>query len=179
MRNRLLLAGTLSVILVLTAAPLGAQTPQGPPPPGMQGQQPHGPWPKPKNLKILPKNISHDDLMKVMHGFAGSLGVKCDFCHEAGADPRHLNFASDAKPEKKIARTMMRMTGTINKKYLSKVDVKEAKPEETHVSCGTCHRGHKIPAVFVPPPEHHHGMPGMPGPGGAAKSGPGGGAKPE
>lgn len=131
----------------------------------------HGPWPKPKNLKILPKNISHDDLMKVMHGFAGSLGVKCNFCHAAGADPHHLDFASDAKPQKRIARTMMRMTGAINKKYLAKVDVPEAKPEQTHVTCGTCHRGHDIPVVFVPPPEPKHGRPGgmMPGPGGPPK----------
>ena len=168
MRNRLFLAGILSAALVVTVAPLGAQTPQGPPA-GMQGP-PHGPMPKPKNLKILPKNISHHDLMKVMHGFAGELGVKCNFCHAAGADPHHLDFASDAKPEKRIARTMMRMNATINKKYLAKVDVPKAKPEQTHVTCGTCHRGHSIPVVFVPPPEPKHGGPhGMP-PGGPPKA---------
>ena len=37
------------------------------------------------NLKVLPKNISHDDLGKVMHGFNNALGVKCNFCHAASA----------------------------------------------------------------------------------------------
>lgn len=124
--------------------------------------RPRGPMPKPKNLQVLPKDISHDQLMKVMHGFAGSLGVKCEFCHEPGPQPRHLDFASDAKPQKRIARTMLRMTMTINDKYLSQVDNPDAKPDQKHVTCGTCHRGQKMPAVFVLPPEHKHGMPGGP-----------------
>ncbi|MHB8389711.1 MAG: c-type cytochrome [Acidobacteriaceae bacterium] len=163
MQIRFFLAGVFSVALVLTVQPVRAQTPPEPPA-GMNG--PHGPWPKPTNLHVLPKNISHDDLMKVMHGFTGSLGVKCNYCHAPGTQPRHLDFASDAKPEKRIARTMIRMTREINKKYLSEVNVAEAKPEQKNVTCGTCHRGHDIPVVFVPPPEHEHGMPGgMPPPG--------------
>ena len=35
--------------------------------------------PKYKNLKILPKNISKEDLDKVMDGFKEALGVKCSF----------------------------------------------------------------------------------------------------
>ena len=64
-----------------------------------------------KNLKILPKNISHDDLDKVMDGFKAALGVKCNFCHAPYKDSatRHLNFASDEKPEKNTARKMMRI----------------------------------------------------------------------
>lgn len=166
MQLKFLLTGIFSAALVLTAPLLRAQTPQGPPP-GPGG--PQGPWPKPTNLHVLPKNISHDDLMKVMHGFAGSLGVKCNYCHAPGAQPKHLDFASDAKPEKRIARTMLRMTQEINKKYLSQVNVADAQPEQKNVTCGTCHRGHDIPVAFVPPPEHEHGMPGGPPPGGAPK----------
>ena len=143
MRKSFLFSG---IFLTLVALPLNAQTASGM----------HPPMPKPKNLKILPKDISHDQLMKVMHGFSGSLGVKCGFCH-VQTGPRDMNFASDAKPEKRIARTMMRMTHEIDTKYMAKVQVPDTPVEQQHVSCGTCHRGQKIPAVFVPPPEHGHG----------------------
>ena len=99
-----------------------------------------------KNLKILPKNISHDDLDKVMDGFKEALGVKCNFCHAADKDSTQhkLDFASDQKPEKNIARGMMKMTGKINKKYFSynKNDQGESIPT---VSCMTCHRGSAHP----------------------------------
>jgi hypothetical protein len=36
---------------------------------------------KAKNLKVLPKNISKEDLDKVMDGFKASLGVRCNYCH--------------------------------------------------------------------------------------------------
>ncbi|HTU51718.1 MAG TPA: c-type cytochrome [Acidobacteriaceae bacterium] len=156
MQNRYVAAGILSAALILTPQTIRPQTPQAL---SAETHGPHGPWPKPTNLHVLPKNISHDDLMKVMHGFTGSLGVKCNYCHAAAAQPRHLDFASDAKPEKRIARTMMRMTRQINQKYLSQVNVADAKPEQKHVTCGTCHRGHDIPVVFVAPPEHKPGMP--------------------
>lgn len=156
MQNRYAVAGILSAALTLAPQPLRSQIPQGPP---ADVHGPHGTWTKPKNLHVLPKSISHDDLMKVMHGFAGSLGVKCNYCHAAAAKPHHLDFASDAKPEKRIARTMMRMTRRINKKYLSRVNLVDAKPEQKEVTCGTCHRGHEIPVMFVAPPEHKPGMP--------------------
>lgn len=156
MQSRCVVAGILSAAFILTSQQLRPQTPQSP---SIEVHGPHGPWPKPTNLHVLPKNISHDDLMKVMHGFTGSLGVKCNYCHAAGAQPHHLDFASDAKPEKRIARTMMRMTTQINKKYLARVNVAETKPEQKQVTCGTCHRGHDLPMVFVAPPEHKPGMP--------------------
>ena len=100
----------------------------------------------PKNLKVLPKNISHDDLEKVMDGWKAALGVKCNFCHAPSADStsHHLDFASDAKPEKNIARHMYKMTGRINKKYFS-----FAKDDNgatiAVISCITCHRGSPHP----------------------------------
>src|SRR5690242_14300486 len=70
------------------------------------------------NLKVLPKDISHDDLEKVMHEWSNSLGSKCNFCHAAQKDnAQRLDFASDEKPEKGIARNMFKMTGRINKKF--------------------------------------------------------------
>ena len=98
-----------------------------------------------KNLKILPKNISDDDLDKVMDGFKEALGVKCNFCHAASKDSSDkLDFPSDEKPEKSIARHMMRMTIKINKKYFSfnKDSLGAVVPA---ISCITCHRGDPHP----------------------------------
>lgn len=99
------------------------------------------------NLKILPKNISHDDLVKVMDNFKDALGVRCNFCHapENGDSTSHkLDFASDAKPEKNIAREMMKMTNKINKKYFSFNKDPEGKMIPT-IACMTCHRGSPHP----------------------------------
>lgn len=102
---------------------------------------------KPKrNLKVLPKDISDSALDKTMDGWKAALGVKCGFCHARSADStsRKLDFASDAKPEKDIARHMFRMTGKINKKYFSfnKDDQGAMIPA---VTCMTCHRGSPHP----------------------------------
>lgn len=113
------------------------------------------PLPKPTNLKVLPKDIAPEELVKIMRGYAGSLGVECNFCHESVPGKRELNFASDAKEDKGIARIMIQMTHDMNVQYMSKVNDPDAMPEDKHVTCGTCHRGHKMPEHFVPPPEHH------------------------
>jgi len=99
------------------------------------------------NLKILPKDISEEDLMHVMHSFNASLGVKCGFCHAPGADGK-LNFASDENKHKNVARGMMKMTMGINKKYFKTKD-----PKEFEVTCFTCHRGNEHPAKTAPVPE--------------------------
>ncbi|MFP5227110.1 MAG: c-type cytochrome [Acidobacteriota bacterium] len=158
MRNRLFVSGFL--VLALAAPSLFSQ--DGPPPsaPAGQGEHAHRPLPKPVNLKVLPKDIKPEELIKIMRGYAGSLGVECNFCHQANPPgQRGLNFASDAKPEKATARTMMAMTRTINEQYMSQVHDPDAKPEDQHVTCGTCHRGHSMPEHFVPPPEEHHHPP--------------------
>lgn len=100
----------------------------------------------PKNLKVLPKNISHEDLHNVMEGWSKALGVHCSFCHAPSADStvHHPDFASDAKPEKLIARKMYKMTGRINKKFFS--DNKDDKGAMIPtISCVTCHRGNPHP----------------------------------
>ena len=101
---------------------------------------------KHKNLKVLPKDISHEDLDKVMDQFKEALGVKCNFCHAPDADStsHHLDFASDAKPEKDIARHMMKMTAKINKKYFS-FNKDESGKTIPAISCITCHRGNPHP----------------------------------
>lgn len=104
------------------------------------------PEPKKENhLKVLPKDISREDLHKVMEGFNVALGVKCNFCHAADKDnPKRLDFDSDAKPEKEMARSMMRMTAKINKKYFHIKDASDIKAVLA-VSCFTCHNGNAHP----------------------------------
>lgn len=108
--------------------------------------------PTPVNLKVLPKNIAPERLIRIMRGFSGSLGVECSFCHAMNPQTHHLNFSSDAKPEKSTARLMIVMTRTINAGYVAKVNDPDAMPEQKQVTCGTCHRGHSTPEVFIAPP---------------------------
>ncbi len=104
--------------------------------------------PQPKNLKVLPKNISHEELDHVMDEWKGALGVKCNFCHAASADnPRKLNFASDAKPEKQMARQMYTMTGKINKKFFHAKKGEDGMMAMAAVNCNTCHHGEAHPEI--------------------------------
>ena len=67
---------------------------------------------KPTNLKILPADISREDLRAVMGGFSSALGVRCDHCHVVDGQKR--DFASDEKEHKRAARGMMLLTKSIN-----------------------------------------------------------------
>jgi hypothetical protein len=88
----------------------------------------------PKNLQVLPKTMTKDQVKTIMKGFSKSLGVECDFCHDVP------DMASDKLPHKQIARQMMKMTQDINAKWL---DGKNGPKAE--VSCNTCHRGEAKP----------------------------------
>jgi len=98
------------------------------------------------NLRVLPPNITHDELIATMRGFARSLGTRCNHCHVSNppGSKEEFDFASDAKPEKMAARTMLMMTRNINANYVSKVD-----PHGQTVTCFTCHRGHTTPQLQV------------------------------
>jgi len=97
------------------------------------------------NLKVLPNDISSHDLQSIMaDDFEDGLGVSCGFCHANAKDGHGLDFASDAKPEKEITRTMMRMTLGINKKYL-KLKHPQIGNAALIVSCTTCHKGQPFP----------------------------------
>ena len=97
------------------------------------------------NLKILPKDISSKDLQGIMaDDFEDGLGVSCGFCHANAKDGHGLDFASDEKPEKEIARAMMRMTIGINKDYF-KAEHPLIGSTELIVTCTTCHKGQAFP----------------------------------
>jgi hypothetical protein len=97
------------------------------------------------NLKVLPKGISSKDLQEIMaDDFEDGLGVSCGFCHANAPDGHGLDFVSDAKPEKEIARAMMRMTLGINKKYF-KIKHPLIGSAGLTVNCNTCHKGVAFP----------------------------------
>ncbi len=132
-----------------------------------------------KNLKVLPKNIPHQELGKIMHEWSGSLGVHCDFCHAPNAEGKGLDFASDAKPEKEMARSMFKMMNKLNQKYFEAKKDSLGMMARTGVNCYTCHRGDSHPEIKLPPMGHGPGGPppgaGSPPPGGAVTP-PAGGA---
>jgi len=94
-----------------------------------------------KNLKVLPKNISSKQLSAIMvDEFTDDLGVSCNFCHAENKDTHKPDYASDEKPEKQIARYMMRMTIRINKKYF-KLGHPMIGDSTLAITCATCHHG--------------------------------------
>lgn len=104
------------------------------------------------NLKVLPQDISQNDLIPMMKMFAGSLGVRCGHCHEINEQAfEKSDFASDKKPEKDVARTMIKMNREINDEFISKVKLEDDPPPKP-VNCWTCHRGHVKPETGPPPP---------------------------
>ncbi len=140
-------------IVAIAAATLVAQTPPaGAPAPGGQGagRGPAGPT----NLKVLPKTWSGRQVGALMSTFTESLGVQCNYCHAEdpnapppapGQNPR-LDYALDTKKEKDIARDMIKMVMSINDgtKAIGDAAVTEK------VTCFTCHRGDKEPAIAPP-----------------------------
>lgn len=97
-----------------------------------------------KNLKVLPKNITKEQMDSVMKHYTTALGVKCNFCHVRNEGGKEWDFAADKNKHKLMAREMIKMTQDINKKYF---DVTGAKSLNAAlmVNCYTCHHGKKEP----------------------------------
>jgi hypothetical protein len=111
-----------------------------------------------KNLKVLPKNITKEQMDSVMHHFSGSLGVRCSFCHVRNDSTKTWDFASDAMPHKAKAREMIKMMDKINDKYFDVTGGKRNITTQLMVTCYTCHHGSNDPAV-QPPMQERHQMP--------------------
>jgi photosynthetic reaction center cytochrome c subunit len=156
------LARSGAAVALLTAAVFAittiAQTPQVPPPaPGsVLSSEPNHAHAAPTNLKVLPKNLTGDQVREIMEGWEAALGTHCSTCH--AADPNNigpngrprLNYADDSKPEKATARLMYTMAEDINVNYLSKIE-----SSGVPITCGTCHRGHLAPEPFTSLDEDH------------------------
>lgn len=94
-----------------------------------------------RNLQVLPRGLTREQLMTTMRGFSNALNVHCDHCHlQTSQVDDEFDFISDVKPAKSVARSMIRMTDTINAETILKVNA-----DAHEVTCATCHRGKKIP----------------------------------
>jgi tetratricopeptide (TPR) repeat protein len=88
-----------------------------------------------KNLQVLPKTISRAELVARMRQIATDLGVRCHDCHVGPEDLQGMDFATDEKRMKQVARTMLKMVQDINANYVSTI------PNASQsVTCITCHR---------------------------------------
>lgn len=110
-----------------------------------------------KNLRVLPPDITREQLLATMRGFTRGLGVRCNHCHVVTAtEPEEkLDFAADTKEEKRVARVMYTMAREINTTWMARVEAAEGHeataPAEPRVSCWTCHRGKTEPEMPPPP----------------------------
>jgi hypothetical protein len=153
---------TVFTALAILAAASGTALAQTPAQPPAAGGQRAGGAPAPfKNLQVLPKDISRQDLTETMRAFNAALGVQCTYCHAyiGPGDPKN-DMASDDKAPKLVARVMLQMTNDINARLAA--NIKKPADQITKVACATCHRGSAIP--MVPPAAAAPGTPGAAGP---------------
>ena len=93
--------------------------------------QPPGKWPPDSlvNVQVIPKKTQPVQVWGMMRNIAGALGVSCTFCH-VGSDSaplERIDFATDEKRNKRVARQMMRMVQEVN----SRLDTIPARPTAT------------------------------------------------
>ena len=125
----------IALIIAVTFASIAATTPAT--------------QPTERNLKVLPKDISHDSLDHLMDYYKVALSVKCSFCHAKSlTKPKKNDFASDANPIKEITRKMILMTDEMNAKYVHTITHPANDSTALQiVTCNTCHRGKAKPDV--------------------------------
>lgn len=97
--------------------------------------------PEHKNLQVLDKNISKDDLKKTMNEFSEALGVKCSFCHIPD------QYEKDDRKHKLDARKMIKL---VQHMRAMKADYFKVSTKAEEINCAVCHRGKAEPEPFVP-----------------------------
>ena len=98
-----------------------------------------------KNLQILPKDITQQQMDSVMEHFSSALNVGCDFCHVENKARQEMDYALDDNKHKLIARKMMIMTNVINDSFFNYTGQKRTITTQLMVTCFTCHNGKKMP----------------------------------
>ena len=102
------------------------------------------------NLQVWPTDTSRAVVLQFMNAFNDSLGVQCNYCHvEQGG---RLDFASDEKREKKVARQMILLRDSINVVLPAIV----GKPPGIGPTSGNGHPGAPIRVLCR---SCHHGLP--------------------
>jgi hypothetical protein len=116
------------VLLLALPAALAAQAPRKWPPDSLV------------NVQVIPRTTPPIEVVGMMRNFAGALGVRCTYCHEGAEGTRlqDVDFASDAKRTKLVARQMMRMVQEINRRLDT---IPERPASRVEANCATCHRG--------------------------------------
>jgi predicted Zn-dependent protease len=95
------------------------------------------------NLQVLAKETSKEDLLRIMRGWTEALGVRCTHCHAGPDNLDEMDFQTDSKMEKRVARQMLKMVQAINKDYIATLPVDMM--ERERVACYTCHHGQVVP----------------------------------
>lgn len=131
------LLSLLIALIVLMALPLGVTT-----------AQTEGSF---RNLKVLPQDITRDELNQIMLGNLLGLGLPrrqsqgCLHCHVGSMEQPvdNWDFASDEKLTKRKARVMMGMVRAMNDGFLPSLEGRIT--PEVEVTCYTCHAGRTDP----------------------------------
>jgi hypothetical protein len=89
------------------------------------------------NIQIL-RGMPVDQFMGTMGFFSASLGLNCTDCHVDESGGSWARYADD-NALKRMSRVMLQMVSTINKTSFGGRQV---------VTCFTCHRGNRRPAVM-------------------------------
>lgn len=102
------------------------------------------------NLKLLDSEIAKGELVGIMRDWSNGLGVRCNHCHAGPDNLVGMDFASDEKTGKQVARRMLVMVRKINRELLADLPGAKHASEPPAVSCFTCHRGqHEPPRSIV------------------------------
>lgn len=106
------------------------------------GAQPPGKWPPDSliNTKVIPHGTPVMQVVGTMRDFAFALGVRCTSCHvgDESTPLAQVDFASDDKRNKLVARQMMLMVQEVNRRLDT---IPQPGTPEIAVTCATCHRG--------------------------------------
>jgi hypothetical protein len=100
------------------------------------------------NVRVFPRGTEVRTVVNAMRGFAGALGVRCQYCHlgREGQPLDSFNFASDSLRTKRTARIMMRMVQAINDTTLTQIP--DRPTPAVQVTCSTCHHGQARPITI-------------------------------
>jgi hypothetical protein len=118
-----------------------------------------GPPPAPPmtNLQVFSKETPPAQVLQTMDAFNESLGVECVYCHVQDGAGR-VDYVSDAKREKLVARQMILLRDSINVMMPAIVgkpagagptsgDGRAGAP--VRVLCRSCHRGLPVPRAIT------------------------------
>jgi hypothetical protein len=101
-----------------------------------------------KNLTVLPKDTSPDDVMKIMREWNAALNVDCVFCHvgQIGKPLSTFDFAADTKKRKEVSRVMVKAAIAMNETFKT-----VSSDDPPTVQCSTCHKRSRHVDADLPP----------------------------